>query len=157
MTQRLLPPPGYASWIDYAVENMETRSLELEALFDGEKHWPQGTTREQMRQAVQAELAEIRQAIQQLQPVSEVVSGTQLTVKQVIECLRRQPAEAVVLVEGHETGWDVIHAIRQATVVKYRKVKDWDGEYQEANQFKQPGDSFLAVLIEGRRGHRRSR
>lgn len=72
MTQRLIPPPGYASWIDYAVENMETRSLELENLFDGEKHWPQGTTREQMHQAVQAELAEIRQAIQQFKPSSEV-------------------------------------------------------------------------------------
>ncbi len=62
-TTRLCPPPGYTSWLDYAVDCMDTRSLELESMFvdDQEKwHWPTGTTREHMDEAVRNELAELR-------------------------------------------------------------------------------------------------
>jgi hypothetical protein len=58
-----------------------------------------------------------------------------------------------VLVEGYETGWDGIHELRSAGIVQYRKAEDWDGEYCEASEFKQAGTP--AVLIVGRRGHRR--
>lgn len=78
-----------------------------------------------------------------------------LTVKQIIERLSQYPEDAVVLVEGYETGWDDIHSIRQAVVVEYRKANEWDGEYQEESQFNQPGKSRSAVFIEGCRGHRR--
>ncbi len=60
---RLCPPPGYTSWLDYAVDFFDTRSLELESKFedDPEKwHWPAGTTREHIHEAIRNELAELR-------------------------------------------------------------------------------------------------
>lgn len=60
---RLCPPPGYASWLDYAVDCMDTRSLEQQELWiddPAQRHWPEGATREQMQQAVTDELAELR-------------------------------------------------------------------------------------------------
>lgn len=77
----------------------------------------------------------------------------QLTVGQLIELLRQYQEDTVVLIQGYETGWDSVHAIRQSEVVEYRKAHDWDGEYQEAKQFRQPVGQRPAVLIEGRRGH----
>lgn len=60
---RLPPPPGYSTWLDYAVACMDTRSLEQEYLWiddPAQRHWPEGTFREQMEQAVKEELAELR-------------------------------------------------------------------------------------------------
>lgn len=60
----LVPPPGYSSWLDYAVDCMDTRSLEQEDLWvddPAQRRWPEGTTREQFDQAVRAELAELRE------------------------------------------------------------------------------------------------
>jgi hypothetical protein len=51
------PPDGYATWLDYAVDTMDTRQPQLERLLQ------EGATphsRESMRQAVQAELAQLR-------------------------------------------------------------------------------------------------
>lgn len=76
-----------------------------------------------------------------------------MTVRQLIELLHQHPEDAVVLVEGYETGWDVINVLRKAEVVKFQKAHDWDGEYQETRQA--GNKSRPAVLIEGRRGHRR--
>lgn len=62
-SKSLRPPPGYLTWLDYAVDCMDTRSLEQQELWidaPAERHWPEGTTREQMQQAVMAELAELR-------------------------------------------------------------------------------------------------
>lgn len=51
------PPDGYATWLDYAVNTMDTRQPHLEQLLqlDAPEH-----SREAMRQAVQAELAYLR-------------------------------------------------------------------------------------------------
>lgn len=58
--KKLVPPRGYASWLDYAVHTMDTRSAELDHLFeDGPDEGK--PTREDMRQAVRAELEELRQ------------------------------------------------------------------------------------------------
>jgi len=60
---RLSPPPCYSTWLDYAVDCMDTRSLELELMFEDNSEkwrWPIGTTREQMDKAVREELAELR-------------------------------------------------------------------------------------------------
>ncbi len=51
------PPDGYSTWLDYAVNTMDTRQPHLEQLsqLDAPEH-----SREAMRQAVQAELAYLR-------------------------------------------------------------------------------------------------
>lgn len=51
------PPDGYATWLDYAVDTMDTRMPQLEqTMQDGAPDH----SRESMRQAVQAELATLR-------------------------------------------------------------------------------------------------
>ena len=76
-----------------------------------------------------------------------------MKVSELIEHLRTLPGDLPVLVEGYETGWDGIHELREAGMVRYRKAEDWDGEYREASEFNQSGKP--AVLIVGRRDHRR--
>jgi len=78
-----------------------------------------------------------------------------MTVAELIEHLRRFPQDMPVLVQGYETGWDRIYALREAPVVLFKKAQKWDGEYKEANEFRHPGEPFSAVLIEGRRGAHR--
>lgn len=58
--KRLEPPQGYSSWLDYAVDCMDTRSVELERVFDKGKD-SGGPNHTEMRLAVQAELEELRQ------------------------------------------------------------------------------------------------
>lgn len=57
MGNKLLPPVGYATWLDYAVETFDTRGPALEAMFidDGPK-----SDREAMREAARHELKELR-------------------------------------------------------------------------------------------------
>lgn len=99
MTKLLCPPPGYATWIDYAVENMDTRELLLECLFASEayEHWPEGTTREQMREAAQAELNEIRNSIKN-QPEELLATAVQRNIKAGQEALCR--ARDVLITPG---------------------------------------------------------
>lgn len=75
-----------------------------------------------------------------------------MTVSELIEHLHRFPPDIPVLVHGYETGWNRIHALREAPVVLFKKAQEWDGEYKEASEFRHPGEPFPAVLIEGRRG-----
>ena len=50
------PPEGHATWLDYAIATMDTRSLNIESLFfDGEE-----VTRESMRAAAAGELERLR-------------------------------------------------------------------------------------------------
>jgi hypothetical protein len=51
------PPDGYATWLDYAVDTMDTRLPQLEQTM--QEGAPEHS-RESMRQAVQAELATLR-------------------------------------------------------------------------------------------------
>ena len=53
-------PQGYASWLDYAVDTVDTRSVQVERMFD-EGPSPEIPTREAMRQIVRTELEERRQ------------------------------------------------------------------------------------------------
>jgi len=55
--QPLPPPEGYDTWLDYAVINMPTRDLYLRAIDEGES-----ITRNDMRDAVEAELRALRAA-----------------------------------------------------------------------------------------------
>lgn len=51
------PPDGYSTWLDYAVDTMDTRMPQLERLMQevAPEH-----SRESMRQAAQAELSQLR-------------------------------------------------------------------------------------------------
>jgi hypothetical protein len=51
------PPDGYATWLDYAVDTMDTRSPQLDQML--QENAPEHS-RESMRRAVQAELASLR-------------------------------------------------------------------------------------------------
>lgn len=60
--ENLTPPPGYQSWLHYAVETMETRSLETEGLLgDGIDYAGKAVSREEMRAAAQMELRKLLQ------------------------------------------------------------------------------------------------
>ena len=95
-----------------------------------------------------------------------------MTVTELIEHLRTLPGDLHVLVEGYETGWDDIHEMRTTGVVRSRRAREWDGEYQKSGEFvrmprlllddKDPSaddecnqTEMPAVLIVGRRGQRR--
>lgn len=56
---QVAPPAGYATWLDFAAETIDTRSLEIERLLDDGLGVPT-PTREAMRQAVKAELTALR-------------------------------------------------------------------------------------------------
>lgn len=58
-TEGLKPPPGYDSWLDYAVHAMETRDL-FNAQCDDDSHWGRLVQREEMRQAARDELKALR-------------------------------------------------------------------------------------------------
>lgn len=55
----LRPPPGIASWLDYAVEYMDTRELYRTSLFN-ESIWGYDVPREAFREAAQQELRALR-------------------------------------------------------------------------------------------------
>lgn len=81
---------------------------------------------------------------------------TLTTVADLMDRLRALPPELPVLVEGYETGWDAIHDIRTSAVRRNVDTNDWDGEYEEQGKAEpRPGLPYQAVLIVGRRGHRR--
>ena len=58
MKPTLPPPEGYATWLDYAVKGMDTRSLYLDLCVEGRSE----VSREDMRAAVEQELRELRAA-----------------------------------------------------------------------------------------------
>lgn len=49
-------PPGYTSWLDYALDCIDIRSLELESLFNGDPTF----SRDAVRRAARQELDELR-------------------------------------------------------------------------------------------------
>jgi hypothetical protein len=51
------PPTGYSSWLDYAVDTMETRSEQIDRLFEDVTT---SVSRDDMRAAVRAELDALR-------------------------------------------------------------------------------------------------
>lgn len=60
--ETLTPPRGYQSWLHYAVETMETRSLEIGGVFDARAdHQGKAVSRDEMRVAAQMELRKLLQ------------------------------------------------------------------------------------------------
>lgn len=71
---RLAAPAGYRSWLNYAIKSMDTRSLYLETIADeAGGQWGRDVSREEMRQAAQAELAALEQRGRELPASSESV------------------------------------------------------------------------------------
>jgi hypothetical protein len=58
-TSSLPPPPGYTSWLDYAVQNLDARDLNLESLRD-ESIWGREVSRDEFMEAAQRELSQLR-------------------------------------------------------------------------------------------------
>ncbi len=73
-----------------------------------------------------------------------------MTAAELIALLSAHPADMQVLVEGYETGFDVIHSVEQKNVERYRHAQEWDGEFMESKQGGKP-----CILIRGRRGNLR--
>lgn len=59
--QQAAPPAGYATWLDFAVETMDTRSLEIERLLADDDTGSRAPTRDEMRQTARADLNALRQ------------------------------------------------------------------------------------------------
>ncbi|MGC8119995.1 hypothetical protein [Marinobacter sp. VGCF2001] len=79
-----------------------------------------------------------------------------MTAEELIAQLQKLPSETPVLVEGYETGFDDIVELTPEQVVRYRHAQEWDGEYQTLDRFSNTETERLkAVVIHGRRGHRR--
>ena len=60
MSERLIPPEGFESWLAYAIETMDTSSL-FDQQFCDNPRWPPGIQRLDMREAAEAELTELRE------------------------------------------------------------------------------------------------
>ena len=56
--QSLKPPPGYSSWLEYAVATMDTRRLFLAQIRDT-SHWGRDVQRWEMENAAKKELERI--------------------------------------------------------------------------------------------------
>ena len=72
-----------------------------------------------------------------------------MTAAELIELLRQVPPDTPVLVQGYETGWDVIHAVSTVNVAPYRRAQPWDGEFRNAPEFEQKREPALVIV--GRR------
>ncbi|WP_138223319.1 hypothetical protein [Nibricoccus aquaticus] len=57
----LLPPTGYASWLEYAIATMDDRSLSNNLVNELEPQWPENATGADMRDAAMSELENPRQ------------------------------------------------------------------------------------------------
>jgi len=57
MSDKLQPPEGYNSWMQYVIDTMETRSLHLKSI--GGSHWGRIVQRHEMSEAVKAELQDL--------------------------------------------------------------------------------------------------
>lgn len=72
-TPKILPPPaGYASWLDYAVDTMDVRSIETVYLFEDVSTAP---TREAVCNSARAELEALRRAAATISPEPDNVGG----------------------------------------------------------------------------------
>ncbi|MGI6240490.1 MAG: hypothetical protein ACOYJW_00950 [Candidatus Omnitrophota bacterium] len=62
------------------------------------------------------------------------LGGCEMKVKELIEKLKALPAEARVLVQGYEDGFDNVVAVKEISVAKRADAADYNGEYEESDQ-----------------------
>lgn len=73
-----------------------------------------------------------------------------MKVKELIDELKILPADAQVLVQGYEDGFDSIVAVKEITVAKKPDTADYNGEYEEVAEKDQNG-MRVAVILGNRR------
>ncbi|MBD9399128.1 hypothetical protein [Pseudomonas sp. PDM11] len=95
-----------------------------------------------------------------------------MTVAQLIKLLSGYPADAEVLVEGYENGYDPIHSPSMKQLAGVQNAEDYDGLYDTPDNLELPiagetltgllalarkdsGERLSCVVITGLRGHRR--
>lgn len=69
----LAPPRPFESWLDYAVEAMDTRSLFLERRAGSHLYWPLEVQGDDMEESAKAELEYLRRKAEQAILSDEVV------------------------------------------------------------------------------------
>ena len=72
-----------------------------------------------------------------------------MNIKDLIETLKAFPADARVLVQGYENGFDDIVAVKEISVAKCSAPHPWDGEYEKADKDAQ--NAIPSVIILGNR------
>jgi hypothetical protein len=78
-----------------------------------------------------------------------------MTVQELIDLLRQQPPDHVVMVEGYETGWDTLVSVEASGMAPQRPCNAWDGEFERAGE--SDARAVAGVLLTGKRGHLRAR
>ncbi|MVW77181.1 hypothetical protein [Pseudomonas xionganensis] len=95
-----------------------------------------------------------------------------MTVAQLIQLLSGYPADAEVLVEGYENGYDPIHSLSMKELAGVQNAEDYDGLFDAPDNLKLPttgetqtafqawarkdsGERLSCVVISGLRGHLR--
>lgn len=73
-----------------------------------------------------------------------------MKVKDLIDKLKALPAEAPVLVQGYEDGFDNIVAVEEIAVAKKPDAADYNGEYEEAAE-KDQNVIRVAIILGNRR------
>lgn len=69
--------------------------------------------------------------------------------KDLIDKLKNLPADASIMVQGYEGGYDAVKTVRKVAVTKNLNAQEWDGEYEEAKEGNKT--SISAVVIVGNR------
>jgi len=69
-----------------------------------------------------------------------------MTVKELIEELKKYPGDARVLVEGYENGYDDARHALVGNFVKKKRPQWWDGDYDHAQDADGAGD-FVGLVI----------
>ena len=72
-----------------------------------------------------------------------------MEVKELIEQLKSLPADALILVQGYEDGFDEIVAVKEVPVVKRPAPYHWEGQYEDAEKDRK--DVITAAVIFGNR------
>ncbi len=72
-----------------------------------------------------------------------------MKVKDLIDKLKTLPADAQVLVQGYEDGFDSIKTVKEIATAKNSDARDYNGEYEEIG--KDSKDAVSAVVILGNR------
>lgn len=72
-----------------------------------------------------------------------------MNVEELIKKLQKLPADAQVMVQGYEDGYDAVYAVKEIPVIENLKAQEWNGEYEKAE--KNDKSAISAVVILGNR------
>lgn len=135
------PPKGYQSWLQYAVDSMDTRSLEIDNLFDADDHLANVVTRDAMRASAQKELQEfLTGSASKSRPPIE--SGDDPNATDAIDTLKGDPpifGTAAVSI-------DDVHARASAVDKLHSSAEEWPNTIPVGLEFGADSVRFTQVL-----------